>query len=499
MIRGVLYVLLFCFASCFTAQVKEDENSLLEKIKTEKNDSVKADLYLRIFDLYKKTDPERAYKFATRAFEVARQKNIPSMMASALNEIGYVFYMRNDYSTAKMKWLQAINITKIYHLNDVLTFYTNIASAEMALGRNKEAVNLLFSAMKETEKKENKKHLVTIYSNIGKIFGDMAEYTQSNYYYNKALLLLESNPKFTAELPIIFNNLGYNALKQGANDSAENYFNAALKQLDKKDDPVLRANLYNNLAEVYYNQKNPAKELTYAQKSLSIRQKMNYKDGSIYSLTYLGGFYKRNKEFKKAEEYYLQGYELAKEIKSLSHIKRLSGKLSTMYKENGKPEKELLYYKEFIAAKDSMKSLDLIREMDKKHLSFQYEKKLFADSMSHANERKIKDLEIENQRTELQAEKKVKYSIIVGLSLVALLSIYLYNRFKLIQKQNNLIQSQKQELISKNDELNKQKELIEDKQKEILDSIHYAKRIQTALLPTDKLIERAINKKGENS
>ena len=35
----------------------------------------------------------------------------------------------------------------------------------------------------------------------------------------------------------------------------------------------------------------------------------------------------------------------------------------------------------------------------------------------------------------------------------------------------------------------------EEKQKEILDSIHYAKRIQQALLPNEKIIAKILNKK----
>ena len=45
-----------------------------------------------------------------------------------------------------------------------------------------------------------------------------------------------------------------------------------------------------------------------------------------------------------------------------------------------------------------------------------------------------------------------------------------------------------------NIEITKQKEIIEEKQKEILDSIHYAKRIQTALLPSEKYIGRNLNR-----
>ncbi len=43
--------------------------------------------------------------------------------------------------------------------------------------------------------------------------------------------------------------------------------------------------------------------------------------------------------------------------------------------------------------------------------------------------------------------------------------------------------------------LQKSFDVIEEKQKEILDSIHYAKRIQNALLPTEKSIEKNLNKK----
>jgi len=42
-------------------------------------------------------------------------------------------------------------------------------------------------------------------------------------------------------------------------------------------------------------------------------------------------------------------------------------------------------------------------------------------------------------------------------------------------------------------QLSEQKELIEEKQKEILDSIHYAKRIQSSLLPTEVYIERVLD------
>jgi len=45
---------------------------------------------------------------------------------------------------------------------------------------------------------------------------------------------------------------------------------------------------------------------------------------------------------------------------------------------------------------------------------------------------------------------------------------------------------------------NRQKKIIEEKNKEILDSIHYAKRIQQSLLTSDIYIERALKKLNPN-
>ncbi len=48
-------------------------------------------------------------------------------------------------------------------------------------------------------------------------------------------------------------------------------------------------------------------------------------------------------------------------------------------------------------------------------------------------------------------------------------------------------------------ELEKSKQIIEEKQKEILDSIHYAKRIQKSLLPSEKFIDLTLKQKKRST
>jgi len=66
-------------------------------------------------------------------------------------------------------------------------------------------------------------------------------------------------------------------------------------------------------------------------------------------------------------------------------------------------------------------------------------------------------------------------------------AVYTFRIYLQKQKANIAILAQKQVVEH-------QKNVIEDKQKEILDSIHYAHRIQKALIPTEKYVEKILEK-----
>lgn len=71
------------------------------------------------------------------------------------------------------------------------------------------------------------------------------------------------------------------------------------------------------------------------------------------------------------------------------------------------------------------------------------------------------------------------------------------------KEKQHILENQKQMLeqkvLERTAEVVAQKELLEEKQKEILDSIRYAKRIQTSLLPTDKYIQRMMSERIKGS
>jgi hypothetical protein len=73
-------------------------------------------------------------------------------------------------------------------------------------------------------------------------------------------------------------------------------------------------------------------------------------------------------------------------------------------------------------------------------------------------ERQINNVELAKQRAEIRAKKISNMPCSGGLILVILFSIFMFNRFKITQKQKMIIEHQKEEV-------EKQKILVEDKQR----------------------------------
>jgi hypothetical protein len=99
----------------------------------------------------------------------------------------------------------------------------------------------------------------------------------------------------------------------------------------------------------------------------------------------------------------------------------------------------------------------------------------------------IKNAELARQKAEIRAKKNQQYALFGGLFGVCVFGVFMYNRFKVTQKQKMVIESQK-EIVEE------QKKLVEHKQKEILDSIHYARRIQMAQIPSEKRVGKSLDR-----
>ena len=98
------------------------------------------------------------------------------------------------------------------------------------------------------------------------------------------------------------------------------------------------------------------------------------------------------------------------------------------------------------------------------------------------NEQNISKAKIALQNTELKQASFLRIMLSAGIILAGLFLLFFYNRYKLTQKQNLLIEQQQKITTT-------QKTEIENKNNLITQSIDYAKNIQDALIQGENIIQ----------
>jgi len=80
--------------------------------------------------------------------------------------------------------------------------------------------------------------------------------------------------------------------------------------------------------------------------------------------------------------------------------------------------------------------------------------------------------------------------LVIGVcGLIILFTIVLYTRSRLIRKHESTMELQQELLISANTEISQLHETIRDKNRDIAESVHYAERIQQAIMPSTEYCE----------
>jgi tetratricopeptide (TPR) repeat protein len=284
-----------------------------------------------------------------------------------------------------------------------------------------------------------------------------------------------------------YSSIGHLYLVSGQMDKAlENFENALKLRQETKDMPGL-ADTYYCLGSLYFKKNDQKKAFDYFNAAVKINETLGDEGTLAASLNHVAKMYLLQKNYPKAFEYLNKSMAISKKLGFPELLRNVSGILSKTYKAGGDSKHALEYFEMYIKYRDSIENMANKKAVIKNQLKYEYEKQAAADSVAHAKESEIKNVELKRQEAEIKAKKNQQYALFGGLGLVIIFAGFMYNRFKVTQKQKEIIENQK-EIVEE------QKQLVEEKQKEILDSIHYAKRIQLAQIPSEKMIAKNLER-----
>lgn len=192
----------------------------------------------------------------------------------------------------------------------------------------------------------------------------------------------------------------------------------------------------------------------------------------------LAHFYKLEGRVLKAIEEIEGAIEIAQNIDAKKDAIDWMLRLSKLYAQSGQYDEAF----GVMIKRDSL-NVEFIQDNSSRAIAemeatFQTERKqLEIDNLQ--KEKKLQSVELEHGRIQ-------RIFISIGLALALIIAALIGYGFVLKRRDNKIITKQKTQVELRNAEIAFQKELVEVKNKEIVDSITYAQRIQQAILPSEE-------------
>lgn len=436
MIKKTLYYLLLFFSTSLFAQTKREIDSLKNVLETSHVDTVKINALNHL--VYDHSDaPLKAIEYAQKMLEIAVKTPYKDKVAKAYNAMGTAYYYSGDYSAALKNYL---------------------------------------SALKRMEELQNQSGIAAVAINVGNIYFAQNSFALAAKFYKEGLEIEEKRNNKT-DIAEALNNLGNTFMEMGNTDSSLYCHFKALSLREELNDKIGMAYSYNNIANVYREKKQYESSVTYLLKALQTYDAMQDIKGVVTSQCNLALSFQQKAKIEKRPDlldkalaYMEEAERNAQKIHFKEGLKEIYQNYSDIYKEKGNIGKAFDYYKKYIETKDSLSSDEINKSIVRMQALYETE----------AKDKKIEILNKDKklQQIELDRRKSIIISGAVGLCLLVALIFFIFKNYREKQR-TNLILAEKNEMI-------------EARNRDIIDSINYAKRIQETILPPEKLVKKNI-------
>ena len=404
------------------------------------------------------TEKGIAYKavlYFNKSLAIQRTINDLEGQAYSLSNLGAIYDSKGEIDKALEYYFAAVKIRENLHSNQSLAqSYNNIA---VLYNNQNDLVNALkyhFHSLRIRKLLNNKSGIALAYNNIGTTYTNLVE----NSYKGK-----KSIPDSLFEKPFEYFNKSYQAFKEDDNEHgmAHSMFNLA-------DLYILQVDCFHKPNTLAYDTLLINAEKLFLQ-CFDIYSKNNEKEWLANTLNGLANTYWRQNKNTKAKIEGEKALVYASELGYPGTIQKSADILRKIYQKDRNFEKALIMSDMYYSMRDSVVNDKNHKEALSKYFLYQSEKQ---EMLTKINQEKM--------ALEFSAKTKQQSIIIYfgvsGLILLAVFAVFMYNRYILTRKQNEIIQHQKS--------------VVEESRKEIVDSINYAKRIQYALLANDELLDR---------
>lgn len=411
---------------------------------------------------------DEALKYYDNALGIIKRNGDKRIIASISSNIGAIYMNKGNIAKAVSYYNMALSLSEeVGDQKSVAMILTNLSLLNISQGNFKKAHDLLQRALRLHKGQADKAGISKDLYNLGVIFEELKEFGNAVDYYNEALAIMQQldDKKGVAN---VFLGLGNSFSNLKDYDKAFRYYNDALQIKQQLADDQGIAKIFQNMGALYEITGKDNEAIAYYEKSLKLEQETGNVNGITESLINIGTIYKNRGNFSKASEYYKRCEELARKNNYKKLLMVISKHFSEIYMLQDNYSKALDYYIDYTALKDSIFNEEAKRQISEMQTRYEAEKSK-QQIMLLKKEGALRDVEIRQKRLWTNA-------LAVFIILIVVFFMYLY---RIKTRANKL-------LADKNAK-------IQQHQNEIIDSINYASKIQSALLPQKESIGKVLH------
>lgn len=393
--------------------------------QTSAQDSLLIISYADKSDKFEQTNTDSSLYYAQLANKLANETNSDFLKCRTIILLGVVHQNISDYKKATYYFKEGITMSEKGSNKELRSLaYTGFANMFALQGQFTQAAEYFNKSLEIAKEIKDSRKIAVITMNLANIEYNYAyynnDYTKSNKLYKEAYDWAVIS-KDTGQIISCLGNWGLSYSDEGKYD-------LSLEKLNR------------------------AVELATITKSNS---------DLIFLKYYLGRTYGYTKEYQKAVNSFNESLKLAIQFKDIDYqSENYAGLANTNYAMGNYKEAYDLF-QQYKIINDTIANKEIIGELNTIKTKYDTEKK---------------QKEIELLKVNANKDKIVKFSLMGGALLLMVLAFLMFNRYRLKEKTNKLLEEQNA--------------IISEKNKDISDSINYAKKIQEAIFPSNTEITK---------
>jgi len=466
---------LFCFSGVFSIG---NVDSLRAVLNSTKSETVKIDTYI---ELSAASEGEGKRRYLNQALKWARKINDPVRLGDIYEKIGDLFYpfeldsasyyYQLSYDTYQYAFNNKEKVAKALNNMGTIYWYKNKLS---------EALEYYLKALEINKEIGNTKNYAINCLNIAMLYNQLEEYNKALTYLDKmeAADLSEMDIKFMHAAMNTKGIIFYNLKRY---DDAKLIHENNLNRAFRIGESYQIGMSLENLGLVFIDLNQPDSAIYYLERALTYSQyRQDYEFAGLYNN--IGEANLKRQDYNESQNSYQKALEFGLKSDYKPWLLATYKGLSDVNKATKNYQQSVYFLEKFLEIKDSLLLEEKLSTLEELEAKYQAKQNAAEIQLLKKNE-ELGKIALEKKAITIEKQSQKQMFFTIGAIILVLLVIVILFAFLAKKKSNRLLEEQKAEIQA-------QHILLMGKNNEIIHSLNYAKRLQAAILPTQKSFEK---------